>query len=158
MKLGLIPDAVIRIVERKLRNRDTLIAAAELRLYEEQQRAMALRSPLANASAGSGGSRRIDALENAALRVIRAEEQLEQARTWVRVISQVDSIFPRDTPEGQAAACLYENHMRIKEACAAAGCDRATFRHRRDAYVCHCALIAAGEGLIDLKGEKKRDE
>ena len=75
----LIPPGVARIVERQLRSRYILVARAQQRLYEAQQRAVSIAGPPTdNVSVQSSGQK--SRVEMAVVRILKAEEALDEAR------------------------------------------------------------------------------
>lgn len=147
----MIPESVYRLVEKKLRDRWELVPRAELRLYNAQARATAPGASAPSKNRPGSGSHRPDRMEQLAAAVIQAEADLEQARKWLHVFSLMDRVFPfESTQEGYVAGLMYGNGMNQEEICRFTHCERKAVRRRRDTYVCHCALIAASEGLIHL--------
>ena len=148
-----IPEAVYRCVEHKLRSRYTAVAKAEAALYRAQQRAYCVSAPATDKTGGGRGSSQQSRVEKAALSVLRAEGRLETARKWEEQMRLMDRIFHRDTPEWKAVDLVYNRGYDRKSAARIMQCADKTMARRLDTYVCHLSLIAAGEGLIDIKGE-----
>ena len=92
-------------------------------------------------------------MEKAALSVLKAEEKLDTVRKWEDVLRLLDRVFHRETPEGKAVELVYNRGYDKKSAARIMQCSRETLGKRLDTYVCHAALIAAGEGLIRIKEE-----
>lgn len=153
-----IPEAVYRCVEHRLRTRYTAVAKAEAALYRAQQRAYCVSAPATDKTGGSRGGGQESRVEKAALAVLRAEGRLETARAWEEQMRLMDRIFHRDTPEGKAVDLVYNRGYDRKSAARIMQCAGKTLARRLDAYVCHLALIAAGAGLIDIKGEAKHGD
>jgi len=152
--MSVIPKRIYRLVEKRLREREGMITRAEMRLYEAQAAAVSSAAPPTDSGAaftGTPGNRTM----NGALSILEAEEKLRDARQWEEVFSLVRKAFPTpETVEGKMAAYLYDQGKTQAQACAFFGCDRQTVRRARDTYVCHCALIAAGMGLIKITEEE----
>lgn len=149
--MSVIPQKIYRMVENKLKNRFELVARARTRLYDVQQEALTISSPATDQEKhGSGPGNRTQAM---ALRILEAENKLEQAEKWEEAFRLADAAFPfESTPEGVIAGYLYGNGMTVQETCAVTGRKRTTIIHLRDNYVAHCALFAAALGLIDIQG------
>ena len=148
--MGLIPKGIYRQIEQKRRGRYVAEKKALIRLQEAQAEALCLPSPGAGGSGGKDGPG--DRTGRLALAVAEAEEKLETERAWEEVWRMMDRVFSFDTtPEGRVAGYLYDNGMSLKEASEACKCNRDTVSHYRDNWVCHAALIAAGDGLITIR-------
>ena len=148
-RMGLIPQEVYALVERRRKSRWVMIARAEMALQEAQARAVNISAPAPDAVTVHGGEK--DKMPGKVAAILRAEERLEQARKWEEVFRLMDRVFPfESTQEGIVAAYLYDNGMTQKEVCAVFHCSRLAVRQKRDNWVCHAALIAAGEGLIKI--------
>lgn len=94
--------------------------------------------------------------QSLALRILEAEDRVEQAAKWEEAFRLADAAFPWETtPEGVIAGYLYGNGMTVQEVCAATGRKRSTVIHLRDNYIAHAALFAAALGLIDIQGGEK---
>ena len=138
------------LVERKRRSRWVMIARAEMALHEAQTRAINIAAPATDAVTIHGSDK--DKMTGKVAAILRAEERLEQARKWEDVFRLMERVFPFEgTPEGIVAGYMYDNGMTQKEAARAYKCSRDTIRRLRDNWVCHAALIAAGEGLIRIE-------
>ena len=155
--MSVIPQKIYRMVENKLKSRWELVARARTRLYDVQQEALTISSPATDQEKhGSGPGNRTQAM---ALRILEAENKLEQAEKWEEAFRLTDAAFPFDTtPEGVIAGYLYGNGMTLQETCAVTGRNRRTIVHLRDKYVAHCALFAAALGLIDIQGGQEHGE
>lgn len=151
--MAIIPETIYRLVDKKLRDRHTLVPRAEMDLLAAQSAAVSCSAPPMDADrvSGSGDGKR---LEKAVLRVIAAEKALHDAREWLAVIRLLDAAFPfPGTVEGEIANILYERGENMTQACGRLKCDRQTVRRRKDNYVIYGALIAASKGLIQIGGE-----
>lgn len=145
--MNLIPEAVYKAVEKKLRQRDSLLRKAEEAVARARARATDISAPMGvggGAKGGMPGSR----TERGAMAVIRAEKRLEKARAWDRVFRKLDEIFPDDTNEGYVAGMIYGNGMTQADLARASGCSRQTVKLRQDRYVIRAAFLAAQAGLI----------
>lgn len=148
--MPLIPQEIYALVERKRRSRYVMIPRAESALMEAQARAVNIAAPAADAVTIRGSDK--DKMTGKVAAIIRAEEKLEQARKWEDVFRLMDRVFPfESTKEGIIAGYMYDNGMTQKEASRACHCSRDAVRRLRDNWVCHAALIAAGEGLIRIE-------
>lgn len=148
--MPLIPKEIYSLVERKRRGRWVAEKRAMIRLQDAQAAAFSLGSPAASGPTGHSGPG--DRTGHLALKVAEAEEKLENARAWEQVFRVMDRVFPFDkTPEGRVAGYLYDNGMSVKETATACGRSRDAVNRARDNWVCHAALIAAGDGLITIK-------
>ena len=154
--MSVIPQRIYRLVENRLKNRWELKARVTAKLYDAQQAALSVSSPATDQeNHSSGPGNRTQAL---ALKILEAEEQVEQAERWEDAFRLTDAAFPfESTPEGVIAGYLYGNGMTIQETCTATGRKRTTVIHLRDNYVCHCALFAASLGLIDIRKGQEID-
>lgn len=145
-----IPLEVYRETERMLRRRRTLLPEARSALAAAEARATDIRSPVADRVSGKGTPG--DRTAAGADILMQAHEQLAGAEKWLKVFAQMDRLFGALTPEGRIARLLYREGKSQEEICCALGVSRQTVRRRRDTYVCHCALLAAKAGLIDVRG------
>lgn len=153
----IIPERVYRQVEKRLRDRHYMVARARQALYAAQSRAFAVHAPATDGERVQSGSAQASRTEKAALAILRAEAELETALKWQAVFRLLDKAFPFDSPEGQAAELIYNRGETQADAALHLGTDRQAVRKRRDAYVCHAALMAAAEGLIAIR-EGRADE
>ena len=147
--MNVIPEAVYRLVEKKLRKRWTLISKAEEAVARARAKATDISAPSGDGSGagkggGSGGSR----TERGAMMIIRAEKRLEAARKWEAVFRKVDGIYPADSNEGYVAGMIYGNGMSQADLARYSGCSRQTVKLRQDRYVIRAAFLAAAAGLI----------
>lgn len=149
--MPIIPENAYRQVEKRLRGRQAAVARAEQALFRAQQRAYAVSAPAPDNVGGGRGSEPGSRVEKAALSVLKAEEKLEHARKWEEVLRLLDRVFTLDTPEGRAVDLVYSRGYDKKNAAKIMQCSRETLGRRLDTYVCHAALIAAGEGLIKIR-------
>ena len=149
--MPVIQENVYRQVERRLKGRNTAVQKAQQALYRAQQRAYAVSAPATDKAGGGRGSGFGSRVENAALSILKAEKKLENARKWEDVLRLLDRVFTRDTPEGRAVELVYFQGFDKSSAARILQCSRETLAKRLDTYVCHTALIAAGEGLISVK-------
>ena len=147
--MNAIPEAVYRLVEKKLRKRWTMISKAEEAVARARQRATDISAPSGeNAGAGRGGGSCGSRVERGAMAIIRAEKRLEAARKWEAVFRKVDEIFPEDSNEGYVAGMIYGNGMSQADLARYSGCSRQTVKLRQDRYVIRAAFLAAAAGLI----------
>lgn len=151
--MPLIPDNVYRQVENRLRMRQTAITKAEQALFRAQLRAYSATAPATDKTGGGRASAPGSRVEKAALSILKAEERLEYARKWENVLRLLDRVFSMDTPEWKAVDLVYNRGYDKTGAARILQCTRETLGKRLDTYVCHAALIAAGEGLIGTKEE-----
>lgn len=149
-RVPLIPKEVYSLVERKRRARWVAEKRAMLKLQDAQAAAFSLGSPGAGGSGGRSGPG--DRVGKLALRVVEAEDNLETARKWENVWRMMDRAFPFETTkEGFTAGLLYDNSVPFQEIAAACGVSKQLAMRWRDNWVCHAALFAAGEGLIQIR-------
>lgn len=148
--MPVIPDALYRQCEARLRDRWAAIGRAEERLKEARARAYAVTAAPTDRQ-GSRGSSRGDALERKALAVAEAEEQLRLALAWDDVLRRLDRIYPADTPEGTVAGYLYGNGLTQADCCRLMQRERKRIRELKDTYIINCALLAIQAGLARLE-------
>lgn len=144
--MNLIPDAAYKAVEKKLRQRDSLLKKAEEAVARARARATDISAP--TGGSGSGGGSPGSRTERGALAVIRAEKRLEKARKWDEIFRKLDDIFPEDTNEGYVAGMIYGNGLTQAELARISECSRQTVKLRQDRYVIRAAFLAAQAGLI----------
>lgn len=149
--MPIIPDNVYRQVENRLRGRLSAVAKAEQALYRAQRKAYAVSAPAFDKTGGGHGGTPGSRVEKAALSVLKAEERLAYARKWEDALRLLDRVFTADTPEGRAVELVYNRGYDKTNAAKILKCSRETLAKRLDTYVCHAALVAAGEGLISVK-------
>jgi DNA-directed RNA polymerase specialized sigma24 family protein len=145
--MSLIPEAVYRAVEKKLRQRNSMIRKAEEAVARARARATDISAPVGSGIGGRGGmpgSR----TERGAMAVVRAEKKLEKALAWETVFRKTDEIYPEDTNEGYVASMIYGNGLSQAELARISGCSRQTVKLRQDRYIIRAAFLAAQAGLI----------
>lgn len=151
--MALIPRRIYNIVENHLYERYTLVEAAWSRLVTARERAFSVRSP----ALGVVGGRASDTdtkTERDVQAVAAAEEALQAALKWCEIFRVVDRMF-EGKPESAVADALYVRKVKQCDVAKAVGVDRQTVRRCRDAYVAHCALLAAERGLIHVTRSAK---
>lgn len=152
--MPLIPKEIYSLVERKRRCRWVAEKRAMLKLQDAQAAAFSLGSPGAGGSGGRSGPG--DRVGKLALAVAEAQEKLDNARAWEEIWRMMDRLFPFDrTQEGRVAGFLYDNGMTDKEIANVCRCSTSAVYRARDNWVCHAALFAAGEGLIQIRERGK---
>ena len=152
--MAILPKAVYRQTEKQLRDRWKMLPRARQKLYRAQQQVYSVHGAQADFSGGSHPGN-ADRLSAGALRILQAEEDVQRAEAWMDVFRMMDRTFPfESTSEGLVAGLLYGNGMTVEEVCRATGSKRTTVIHRRDNYVCHCALFAAAAGLIQIREDE----
>ena len=146
--MNMIPEAVYRLVEKKLRRRWTLISKAEEAVARARAKATDISAPSGDGTAGRGGGRGGSRVERGALAVVRAEKRLENAMKWAAVFRKLDDIFPADSNEGYVAGMIYGNGMSQADLARYSKCSRQTVKLRQDRYVVRATFLAAQAGLI----------
>ena len=146
--MSLIPEAVYEAVEKKLRQRDSMVRKAEEAVARARARATDISAPAGPGNGGSRGGMPGSRTERGALAVLRAEKRLEKARAWESVFLQMDEIFPEDTNEGYVISMIYGNGLSQAELARISDCSRQTVKLRQDRYVIRAAFLAARAGLI----------
>ena len=146
--MAVIPGGVYRRVEAALHHRADAMENARQRLREAEARATGITMPLdaERVQTSSAGDR----LERGAIAVAEARDAVEEAERWQGVFEALDEYF-RGRDEARAAVLLYRQHKTQQQAALEMHVDRQTIRRYRDAYVCHCALLAAEAGLIRMR-------
>ena len=147
-----IPTGIYTQVENRLKSRWTAIEKAEAALERAREKARAAGGVPVGVSGGV--KRNVQSrVERMAILVVSAEKTLEIALKWDAVFRKMDEIFPAEkSSEGFVASLMYGNGMSQEDVCRFTHCARQTIRRRRDRYINYCALLAAHEGLIDMKG------
>lgn len=149
----IIPKPIYRRIEKKLRDRDVLVASAKARLMDAQRALAACGMPSTDAEP-AGKNSHGNRTQRLAIAIAEAEEELQKAQQWADVLRLVDAAFPYPgTQEGEVAHWIYGCWDKIGQVCRIMHCDRETVQRRRDSYVVYAALIAAGKGLIDITKE-----
>ena len=146
--MNVIPEAVYRLVEKKLRKRWTLISKAEEAVARARAKATDISAPSGEGAGSKGGGNSGSRVERGAMMIIRAEKRLEIARKWEAVFRKVDEIYPADSNEGYVAGMIYGNGMSQADLARFSGCSRQTVKLRQDRYVIRAAFLAAQAGLI----------
>jgi len=146
--MSLIPEAVYEAVEKKLRQRDSMVRKAEEAVARARARATDISAPAGPGNGGNRGGMPGSRTERGALAVLRAEKRLEKARAWESVFLQMDEIFPEDTNEGYVISMIYGNGLSQAELARISNCSRQTVKLRQDRYVIRAAFLAARAGLI----------
>lgn len=145
--MSMIPEAVYRLVERRLRRRWTAKRKAEEALTRAREKASDISAPSGSA-AGRKGGKPGSRTERGALAVIRAEKRLETVMKWEDVFRRADDTYPEDSNEGFVIGMIYGNGMSQAELARMSGCSRQTVRIRQDRYIVLAAFLAAQAGLI----------
>lgn len=160
--MAVIPRQVYDEVEARLYERKTLVVRASERLARAQEmaysipsftpealpeKAMKKRGVNPNTIHGKGVTG--DPTERATFAILQAEADFCTATKWAEVFSRLDEIFA-GKPEAVIADAIYTQHELQKDVAARLHYDRQSVRRYRDTYVCHCALIAAEQGLIKI--------
>ena len=150
--MAMLPAGIYAQVENRLKSRWTAIEKAEQALEKARDKARAGGGVPVGVS--GGGKRNSNSrVERMAILIVAAENVLDTAWKWDAVFRKMDEIFPPDgSNEGFVASLMYGNGMSQEDVCRFTHCARQTIRRRRDRYINYCALIAAHEGLIDMKG------
>ena len=147
--MSMIPEAVYKTIDSRLKDRNQMIGRAEEELAKAEEDAFCLKSHQLSADKVQGGKRKKDAVEMAAIRIAEAKNKLEIAWKWEELFRKMDRIFPfESTSEGTVAGYIYQYGMSQADVCRVTGCDRQTVRARKDRYINRAALLAAQMGLI----------
>ena len=150
--MAMLPTGIYTQVENRLKGRWTAIEKAEQALEKAREKARACGGiPVGISGGGKRNSK--SRVERMAVLIVSAESMLETAWKWDAVFRKMDEIFPPDgSNEGFVASLMYGNGMTQEDVCRFTHCARQTIRRRRDRYINYCAILAAHEGLIDMKG------
>ena len=147
--MNMIPDAVYRIVEKRLRQRGKMIRKAEEAVARARSRATDISMPSGAVGSGAKGGKPESRVERAVIAIARAERKLDKAQKWETVFRKMDEIYPaKDTNEGYVASMIYGNGMSQADLARFSGCSRQTVKLRQDRYVIRAAFLAAQAGLI----------
>ena len=146
--MGVIPEAVYRLVEKRLRGRGKQIRKAEEAVARARAKATDISAPSGSASGSSRGGTPESRVERGVIAIARAERRLEKVRKWEAVFRKMDEIFPPESNEGYVAGMIYGNGMSQADLARFSGCSRQTIRIRQDRYVVRAAFLAAQAGLI----------
>ena len=146
--MGVIPETVYRLVEKRLRGRGKLVRKAEEAVARARARATDISAPSGGAGNGRKGGRPESRVERGVIAITRAEKRLEKARRWEAVFRKMDEIYPADSNEGYVAGMIYGNGMSQADLARFSGCSRQTVKLRQDRYVIRAAFLAAAAGLI----------
>lgn len=150
----LIPVKAYRLVEQKLRERDSLEEKAERRLREARQRAVSIAGPPTDKpSVQSAGQQ--SRVEGALLLIRQAEEQLDAARKWLDVFRMADAKFPPSSMEWKVVDRLYRQGKKQKQAAMEMYINKNTVQLFKDRYVYYAAFMAAEEGLVRVREEEQ---
>jgi len=146
--MAIIPEAVYETVEKKLRQRQSMIRKAEEALARAKAKATDISAPSGRRYSGKGGKPG-SRTERGAIILMKAEKRVETARAWEAVFREMDRIYPpEDSNEGFVASMIYGNGISQAELARITGCSRQTIRLRQDRYVIRTAFVAALAGLI----------
>jgi len=146
--MGVIPEAVYRLVEKRLRGRGKQIRKAEEAVARARAKATDISAPSGSASGSSRGGKPESRVERGVIAIARAERRLEKVRKWETVFRKMDEIFPPESNEGYVAGMIYGNGMSQADLARFSGCSRQTIKIRQDRYVVRAAFLAAQAGLI----------
>lgn len=147
--MGVIPEAVYRLVEKRLRGRGKQIRKAEEAVARARAKATDISAPCGSSSGSRKGGKPDSRVERGVIAIARAERRLENAQKWEDVFRKMDEIYPVDkTNEGYVASMIYGNGMSQADLARFSGCSRQTVKIRQDRYVIRAAFLAAQAGLI----------
>lgn len=147
------PTEIYGYVDRKLRNRWTMVQQAEKavqRALEEVNKSGGMPGGVT----GGKGRRISNPTQKAALILAAAEKKRDEALKWMEVFRRLDAMFPEKSSEGFIASMIYGNGMTQQEVCKFCKISRQTVRRRLDRYVNYCGMVAASYGLIPQAEEK----
>lgn len=156
---GGIPEAALRIAERRIRQRLTAMDDAREALAHATRDAENISSPLGRTDGGSRGGRTSDRTAAAAMRIAGARERLENLEAWERVFVQLDRDFPPLSDVGRVRdLCMTdirrEGHawaapcMTLADLARVDGVDRQTIARRKRTLLERAAYYAAEAGLL----------
>ena len=144
--MAIIPKALYKACDARLRDRWAAIGRAQERLRDAQQRAYSAAARPPDAGGGHGGGHG-DGMERKAISVAEAEEQLRQALAWDDVFARLDRIYPLGTREAELAQYLYGNGLTMQQCAAYMGLQWKQVWDLKNNYVINCALLAVQAGL-----------
>ena len=158
--MNMIPEAVYRLIEKRLRQRGRMIRKAEEAVARARARATDISAPGGAAGNGPKGGKPESRVERGVIAIARAEKRLEKALKWESVFRRMDEIYPEDSNEGYVAGMIYGNGMSQAELARLSGCSRQTVKLRQDRYVIRAAFLAAAAGLIreEVKTDGETDQ
>lgn len=155
--MSLSPSEIYELCDRKLRQRETMLAKAEAAVRRAMD-AVGTGSSPAGGAGGGKGRKKTDRTGKAAVLLALATKQRDDALKWLEVFKKLDEVFPeKTTNEGFVASMIYGNGMSQQDVCRFCNCSRQSVRRRLDRYVNYCAIIASRYGLIDEEKENVPD-
>lgn len=147
--MAAIPRNLYAYIEKKLYEQPCQVVsdAAEM-LITAREEALGVKSPGGETSGGHGGSVS-NRVQDGALRVIAAEENLHTANRWALVVTRLGEIFS-GTETAEIAELFYVQKMTEADIARSRRVSRQTIRSKRDEYVIRAALLAAENGLVRM--------
>ena len=141
-------DAMYAQCEQHLKDRMGAIERANNNLKEARAAAYVARGARLDKTGGHGSSSG-SALENAALRVTQAEDELRRALKWDDIARRLRRAYPPEsTRQGKLALLLYDRGMTQADAARIMGVERVTIRRWKDDYIMACIILAVEARLI----------
>lgn len=151
--MAILEKRIYNQIEWHLHHAKTLIWQAKATAYAT--RADVLESGVSAPASGIGGGKRRmpgDRTGRAAMRIVAADEQVEEAILWVSVMQELRAQFD-GRPEYTLFIGYYGAYISVTDYATATCCDRQTVNNYRDKIVVACALLAAESGLIKIREE-----
>jgi hypothetical protein len=144
--MAVIPAGVFRLVEWHLHHENDLVAVAAKRRKEAIDDALHGCGLLCDGQPrGKGGHS--EPAASRAMAIVKAGEEVEKAREWVRAIRQTYDYFD-DTAVFKMAVSYYGRGVTIRALADLLGTNEKTLDRQRDKFVSTCALFAAEKGLV----------
>ncbi len=144
-----IPAKLFRAVEWHLHHESGLVETAVQRRREIIQKAVAACGPKIDGMPHGKGNHS-DATATAALALVKAGQEVEQARAWAQAIRETYDYYG-DTPVFRMAADYYGKGVTIRALAARMGTTEKTLDNYRDKFVSTCAVFAAAMGLVGIE-------
>jgi hypothetical protein len=144
--MAAIPAKLFRVVEWHLHHESGLVETAVQRRREIIENAVVACGPKIDGMPHGKGSHS-DATAKAALALVKASGEVEQARAWAQAIRETYDYYD-DTPVFKMAVSYYGHDVTIRALAALLGESEKTLDRQRDKFVSTCAVFAAAKGLV----------
>lgn len=154
--MAVIPAGVFRRVEWCLHNESGMLEKAiqaRRNTIEDVLQGCGLKDD--GMPKGKGGHS--EATANKAMVLIKASEEVETARSWVQAIQETYEYF-NGSMVCDMAKSYYGKDITITALAEQIGTNKKTLDRMRDKFVCTCAIFAAAQGLVKIRGEDRREE
>lgn len=155
MTMAVIPQSIRESVEYRLRNNRRLVREARKRLDEAiENYGVVSGVPVTAVPSRSIGAHG-DPTGKQALALMNAEQKMREAEQWAMVITASYKHFSR-SPVADVCTSFFLGNMTMDQLGAEMGISGRTVSAYREQFVCYCAMLAIGKGLLSVNETSER--